>query len=190
MSLYKSHAECQIPSLQYVSEGYAKIPPLSLSGCLKLALQRRLTPDRKRAIKRHSNRLIDRFLKLIGRSKSPSAPVTGVGKESLQAGDLVRVRSRKEIEATLGHWKDLKGCSFMPEMWPYCGTTQRVFKRVERFLDERDLRVKKCKGIIFLDGVICQGTAVFGRCDRSCFYFWREEWLEKLDGQVDSRGSW
>jgi len=29
--------------------------------------------------------------------------------------------------------------------------------------------------------VYCQGTPDLGRCDRSCFYFWREEWLEKLD---------
>jgi hypothetical protein len=27
---------------------------------------------------------------------------------------------------------------------------------------------------------MCQGTKDFGRCDRSCFFFWREEWLEKL----------
>jgi hypothetical protein len=26
----------------------------------------------------------------------------------------------------------------MEEMWPFCGTTQKVFKRVEKFLDERD----------------------------------------------------
>jgi hypothetical protein len=25
------------------------------------------------------------------------------------------------------------------------------------------------------------GTPDYGRCDRACFYFWREEWLEKLD---------
>jgi len=27
----------------------------------------------------------------------------------------------------------------------------------------------------------CQGTSDYGRCDRSCFYFWREEWLEKIN---------
>jgi hypothetical protein len=51
---------------------------------------------------------------------------------------------------------------------------------MEKFLDERDYRVKKCKGIILLEGAICGGTAYFGRCDRACFFFWREEWLEKL----------
>jgi len=66
-------------------------------------------------------------------------------------------------------------------MAEYCGTTQRVLKLMKRFVDERDLRVKKSSGIILLEGVMCKGTADFGSCDRSCFYFWREEWLEKVD---------
>ena len=72
----------------------------------------------------------------------------------------------------------------MPEQEQYCGTTHRVHKRMERFVDERDLRVKRSRGIILLEGVMCEGTAEFGSCDRSCFYFWREEWLEKVDGPV------
>jgi hypothetical protein len=69
----------------------------------------------------------------------------------------------------------------MPEMAQYCGTTQRVLKPMKRFVDERDLLVKKSRGIILLEGVMCQGTAEFGNCDRSCFVFWREEWLEKTE---------
>jgi len=99
---------------------------------------------------------------------------------ALKPRDLVRIRSREEIQATLDRWNQLKGCSFMEEMWLYCGTIQRVYKRVERFMDERDYLVKRCKGIVLLEGVICEGTKDFGQCDRSCFYFWKEEWLEKL----------
>ena len=98
----------------------------------------------------------------------------------LKTGDLVRVRSRVDIEATLDGWNELKGCAVMPDMWQYCGTTQRVFKVVERFVDERDYRLKKGTGIVLLEGLICQGTEDYGRCDRSCFYFWRVEWLEKI----------
>jgi hypothetical protein len=97
----------------------------------------------------------------------------------LKSGDKVKVRSIEEIKGTLNRWNQLKGCSFMEEMWPYCGTTQRVLKMVEKFLDERDYLKKKCRGIIILEGVMCQGTKDFGLCDRSCFFFWREEWLEK-----------
>ena len=61
--------------------------------------------------------------------------------DALQPGDLVRVRSKEDIRATLDHWNQRRGCAFLDEMWPYCGTQQRVFKRVERFLDERDYRI-------------------------------------------------
>jgi hypothetical protein len=91
------------------------------------------------------------------------------------------VRSQEEIEATLNHLRQARGCTFMAEMASYCGTVQQVLKPMERFVDERDLRVKKCKGLILLEGVMCQGTTEFGRCDRSCFMFWREEWLEKIE---------
>jgi hypothetical protein len=173
--------ECQIPGLQLISEGYAEIPPQSLSRRLKLILRRRLSPRQERALKTYSNNLMNWFSRLAGRSTRPSAPATSATIVSLKAGDLVRVRSREEIEVTLNHWRQLKGCSFMPEMWQYCDTIQQVLRPMERFVDERDLRVKKCKGIILLVGLNCQGTAEFGRCDRSCFYFWREEWLEKID---------
>lgn len=92
----------------------------------------------------------------------------------------MRVRSREEIDATLNVWQSLRGCGFLPEMDQYCGTVQRVLKPVVRAVDERDYQVKKFSGVVLLDGVICEGTATFGNCDRACFYFWREEWLEKV----------
>jgi hypothetical protein len=76
---------------------------------------------------------------------------------------------------------ELKGCRFMPEMWQYCGTTQWVLKAVRRFVDERDYQVKHCRNLILLKNVLCEGTSVYGPCDRSCFYFWRAEWLEKVN---------
>jgi len=103
-------------------------------------------------------------------------PVAG-----FQVGDRVKVRSWDEIQPTLDPFKELKGCAFLPEMQQYCGTTQRVLQVMERFLDERDYKVKKVRGIILLDDVICRGTPVFGRCDRCCHLFWRAEWLEKVD---------
>lgn len=100
---------------------------------------------------------------------------------SLQPGDMVRVKSKEEIRATLGNWNDLKGCIFMEEMWDHCGTTNRVFKRIGQFLDERDYQVKNVQGLVILENVFCQGTVDFGPCDRSCFFFWREERLERID---------
>jgi hypothetical protein len=181
MKLEESGLGCQIPCLQLITEGYAEVPPESFARRVKLAIRRRLSPGGERAFKNRTNDLMNRFCAFTGRGTKPTALASSSAATPLQAGDWVRVRSREEIEATLNHWRQLKGCTFMPEQEQYCGTTQRVHKRMERFVDERDLRVKKSKGIILLEGVMCQGTADFGSCDRSCFYFWREEWLEKID---------
>lgn len=115
-------------------------------------------------------------------SKTPASPMI------LKPGDLVRVRTEKEIRKTLNRWNQLKGCGIMDDMWKYCGTEQRVFKIVKQFLDERDYLVKKCNGIVILQDVLCEGTKWFGRCDRSCYYFWREEWIERVDVQMDGCG--
>jgi hypothetical protein len=96
-----------------------------------------------------------------------------------QAGDLVRVRAREEIDSTLDPFKELRGCAFLPDMYQYCGTRQRVLKSMTQFLDERDYKLKKVHGVILLENVVCNGTPAFGACDRCCFLFWREEWLEK-----------
>ena len=81
--------ECQIPCLQLISEGYAEVPPQSLSRRLKLALRRRLTPSQERALRTYSNNLINWFSRLAGRSTRPSAPATSATTASLKAGDLV-----------------------------------------------------------------------------------------------------
>jgi hypothetical protein len=135
----------------------------------------------KKALKKYLGYLVSWFSKFTGRRNTSSALTTSSTTTDLKAGDLVRVRSREEIEATLNYWKELKGCGFLEGMWQYCDTTQRVLKPMERFLDEREYRMKRCKGVILLEGLMCQGTPELGRCDRSCLFFWREEWLEKID---------
>jgi hypothetical protein len=87
----------------------------------------------------------------------------------------------QEILSTLDPFKELKGCAFLPEMYQYCETTQVVLKSMERFIDERDYKPKKTQGLILLENVICSGTPLYGKCDRCCFLFWREEWLEKIN---------
>jgi hypothetical protein len=95
------------------------------------------------------------------------------------------VRSREEILSTLDPFKELKGCAFLPDMYQYCGTEQRVLRSMRHFMDERDYKLKKVRGVILLENVICNGTPTFGECDRCCFLFWREEWLEKInDGSL------
>lgn len=135
----------------------------------------------KRIIKRRWHYLSRSVSQIVSRSKTETRPFVRSNAQRLQPGDLVRVGTVAEIKSTLNKWNQLKGCSFMEEMTPYCNTVQRVLKRVEKFLDERDYLMKKTKGIIILDKVFCQGTKDFGECDRTCFFFWREEWLEKIE---------
>jgi hypothetical protein len=172
--------DCQIPYLPQLFEGYAEVPPESIKRRLRLFTRRSLNVRQVRFLKTKSDQLINWFLNAIGNKDKLEANEIN-NTSTLKAGDLVRVRSKEEILVTLNHWGILKGCMFMPEMSPYCGTVQRVMKRMERFVDERDYHVKKCNGIILLEGLNCQGTSDYGRCDRTCFYFWREEWLEKVD---------
>jgi len=182
MEVTKTQPDCQVPCLQQIAEADANLPPISLVTRIKLMIRRRMSPSRERAFKRRTNDAMNWLGRLTGRGVKPSSPPTTLS-QPLQAGDVVRVRSAEEIGATLNHWRQLKGCTFMPEMETYCGTTQRVYRTMERFVDERDLRVKQSRGIVLLEGLMCQGTATFGRCDRSCYLFWREEWLERTGSE-------
>lgn len=172
--------QCQFTSLPTISEGDATLPHQSLSKQMKFFIRRNVSSETDRKIHRFYNNVLEWSSRLVGKPKHAFRPVTDKWSEPLKAGDLVRVRSKDEIYTTLNHLGQLKGCSFMSGQEPYCGTVQRVLKPMERFVDERDLRVKKCRGLVLLEGVMCEGTTDFGRCDRSCFMFWREEWLEKI----------
>ena len=108
--------------------------------------------------------------------QSPPPP-----QQRLEPGDKVRIKSKEAIQALLNPWQEQNGCAFMEEMWIYCGTEQVVMKRVEKFLDEATLRMYSSQGLVLLENLMCEGTIDFGKCDRSCFYFWREEWLEKIE---------
>jgi len=180
--------KCQNHCVPYITEGNADTGDMSISTRVQLMLKRYLSSSRKRKLKRYFNSLLHLLRKHNGeaalRSASPE-PVAVAGFSpvavQLKPGDMVRVKTIKEIRATVDGWNELRGCLFMDAMKEYCGTTQRVLQPVERFVDERDYRVKKAKGVTLLEGLVCHGTPNYGRCDRACYYFWRNEWLEKSD---------
>ena len=170
---------CQLPCLARLSVGPAAMEPQPLGRRFKRALAAPWNQHVKGLLKRSERLLAQMYNATTQAGPKPASKASAAA--HLAAGDYVRVRSKDEVEATLDRWSELKGCAFLEYMWPYCGTRQRVLQPVERFLDERDYGVKKCRGIVFLEGAICRGTPVFGRCDRCCYLFWREEWLEKVD---------
>lgn len=101
----------------------------------------------------------------------------------LKSGDVVKIRLKEEILKTLDENNKLEECGFMEEMWQYCGSQHKVLKRVDYFFDERNSRFLKARNIVLLEGLHCSGnlSESMPKCDRLCFFFWREEWLEKID---------
>ncbi len=103
----------------------------------------------------------------------------------LQPGELVRIKSREEIMATVD--KDLlnRGMGFDVEMSRFCGRTARVKARATRCIDERSGRMLTMKNpCIILDGIVCEG-AFTANCPREYVCWWREIWLERVDQKHD-----
>jgi hypothetical protein len=99
---------------------------------------------------------------------------------NLQPGELVRVKSKEEIVATLDTKSLNRGLSFDPEMLKYCGRQARVLRRVERVIDEQTGKMTHFNNdCIILEGVICSGD-YNQYCPRSIYPFWREIWLERV----------
>jgi hypothetical protein len=69
---------------------------------------------------------------------------------------------------------------WMTGMRKFCGKRYRVFKRIENILLETNGDSRKMTNTVILEGVMCDG-AKFGGCDRSCFHFWREAWLKRIE---------
>jgi hypothetical protein len=98
----------------------------------------------------------------------------------LQPGDLVEVKSKEEIFATLDERDRNRGLRFDSEMLHYCGMQARVLRRVEHIIDEQTGKMIHIKGdCIILEGVVCTGT-YHRSCPRRIFPYWREAWLKRV----------
>jgi len=167
---------CQLPCVPKFSDGVAD----SVKQSFVKRIKRLLAVPWNYYVKKWLKRAYYSSLKKSGASPAQVSAKEFSPAVPLAEGDWVRVRSREEIDSTLDPFKELKGCAFLPYMDQYCGTEQRILKVMRTFLDERDYKVKKVRGVVLLENVICNGTPAFGPCDRCCFLFWREEWLEKI----------
>ena len=111
------------------------------------------------------------------RGRLASTPLVSLG---LQPGELVRIRTKDEIVATLDGNNRNRGLSFDVEMLRYCGRTARVHRRVDQIIDEKTGEMIRMKvPCIILEQVTC--AADFHRCcPRAVYAYWREVWLERL----------
>lgn len=98
---------------------------------------------------------------------------------NLKPGELVEVKSEREILAILNADGKSRGLLWMRGMKDYCGKRYRVFKRVETILLESNGKLRKMRNTVLLEGVMCDGSEFYG-CDRSCFHYWREVWLRRI----------
>jgi hypothetical protein len=133
-----------------------------------------------------SSLTISLFNLMPRRLKGPAYPfivgsLENTPKETLdlQPGELVQVRSREEIVATLDRHNRNRGMLFDGEMLPYCGGIYRVLRRVHHIIDERSGKMVNMKSpCIVLEGVVCQSD--FHRlCPRAIYPYWRENWLRR-----------
>jgi len=106
---------------------------------------------------------------------------TPTGHTNLQPGELVRIKSKAEIMATLNKELRNRGLGFEAEMARYCGRESRVVRRVDRCIDESTGRLLHMKNpCIVLEDVVCEG-AYTSNCPRAFYAFWREIWLERVE---------
>ncbi len=108
-------------------------------------------------------------------------------KRELRAGDIVRVRSEAEILATLDGDGRLDGMPFMPEMLQHCGREVQVYRRADKTCDTIGPGPhRRLTGTVHLADLRCGGEA-HGGCQAACLLFWKEAWLERVDGAPEAR---
>jgi hypothetical protein len=106
---------------------------------------------------------------------------TPTGYTNLRPGELVRIKPKGEIMATLSTDLCNRGLSFHEEMARHCGREARVLTRVDRCIDEATGRMLQMNNpCVVLEDVICEG-AYSANCPRSAHAFWREIWLERVE---------
>jgi len=104
----------------------------------------------------------------------------------LQPGELVEVKGREEIIATLDARGKNRGLSFTAEMARHCGQRFRVARRVQRIIVEWTGDLRPLANTVVLEGATCDGVA-YRRCPRNCDQLWREIWLKRVETPRDAR---
>jgi hypothetical protein len=118
------------------------------------------------------------------RGTIPAGEPTPTGKLNLQPGELVRVKSYREILKTLNTENKNRGLVWDAELAPFCGGTYRVLKSVTKIVDERTGVMTEMKNpCIILDSVVCKARYSECRmfCPRAIYSYWREIWMDRVN---------
>jgi hypothetical protein len=110
----------------------------------------------------------------------------------LSPGDRVRIKSPRQIEATLDDRRRNRGLGICYEMTRFCGAQAEVRDRVDRMIDERTGEMREIHDTVILRGLRLSAGApeteclcydALGDCPRGELMFWREIWLERIPGR-------
>lgn len=108
--------------------------------------------------------------------RAPAAPAL-----NLRVGEVVEVKSKEEILATLDERGELDSLPFMPEMLQFCGRRLEVYRRAVKFCDTKNwTRMHRLDNAVHLRAARCDGAA-HGGCQAGCLLYWRESWLKRVD---------
>lgn len=99
-----------------------------------------------------------------------------------RTGDLVQIRSKEEILATLDHEGRTDGMPFMPEMLQYCGQRVRVGAVAHKTCEtaHQTWKARRLETTVHLADLRCDGSA-HGGCQADCRLFWKDAWLKPAD---------
>lgn len=112
---------------------------------------------------------------------------TNLARNQFRPGDLVEVRSWREISATLDANGTLDKLPFMPEMLGYSGRQFRVSRQAfKTCVDDSEMR--QLSDTVLLEEVRCDGKS-HGGCGKACLIFWKEAWLKPAGAVASENGS-
>jgi len=109
-------------------------------------------------------------------------PVEHLG---LKAGDLVEVKSLKEIQATLNSAGRNRGLQCDKGFAPFCVKQFTVRGRLDRLISEDTGQMRVMDSTVTLEGASCPCAFSIGGCTRYDFTYFREIWLRKIPNKEE-----
>src|SRR5262245_52044497 len=103
-----------------------------------------------------------------------------------RAGQLIEVRSKEEILATLDAQGCVDGMPFMPEMLQFCGQRFQIEAVAHKTCEVayKTYKARRIENSVHLENARCDGSA-HGGCQADCNLFWKDEWLKPVPANGD-----
>jgi hypothetical protein len=99
---------------------------------------------------------------------------------NLRPGERVRVKSKREILATLDRKGWNRGMEFSREMLSHCGKEFTVLRRMERIIGGHTAKMVTMENTVILEGLVYKDLVRLAS-PRSEYMYWRECWLDRVE---------